>query len=104
MTQIIQTDRSTSPSRAWRPGEKLAEELYISGKVAETEHPRIQRIDEPSLSLAVLQERLAVLKRLIEDGDVAAVKTMVFALAAAQEDAPASNVAPIEAARATRAS
>lgn len=89
-----------------RPGEKLAEELYISGKVATTEHPRIQRIDEPSLSPATLQERCATLKRLIEAEDVASVKTLLFSLAAAQEEsaAPAAASAPLEAVRATRAS
>lgn len=91
-----------------RPGEKLAEELYISGKVAETEHPRIQRIDEPSLSLADLQGRFAALKRLIEADDVAGVKAMVFAVAAAQEGteplASVNGVAPIETVRASRVS
>lgn len=92
-----------------RPGEKLAEELYISGKVAPTEHPRIQRIDEPSLSLPVLQERFAALKRLIEAGDVAGVKSMVFTLAAAQEGAETTlaapaHVAPIDEVRASRVS
>lgn len=91
-----------------RPGEKLAEELYISGKVTTTEHPRIQRIDEPSLSLVVLEERCAALKRLIEAEDVAGVKNMLFALAAAQEGGGAPALIPpapsIEALRATRAS
>jgi FlaA1/EpsC-like NDP-sugar epimerase len=91
-----------------RPGEKLAEELYISGKVAETEHARIQRIDEPSLSLAVLQERLAALRRLIEAGDIEGVKAMVFTLAAAQQGTehvlPVSNVAPMKSALASRVS
>ena len=83
-----------------RPGEKLAEELYISGKVTTTEHPRIQRIDEPSLPLATLQDRCNTLKRMIEAEDVDGVKAMLFKLAAAQEaveePAPSMHVAPLE--------
>jgi len=74
-----------------RPGEKLAEELYISGKVATTEHPRIQRIDEPSLSLAELEQRFAKLRALIEAEDMAGIKAHLFTLAAAEGNTSPAN-------------
>lgn len=76
-----------------RPGEKLAEELYISGKVATTEHPRIQRIDEPGIPLPELTEQLARLNHLIEKEDAEGVRALLFSLAAAEAAKPADRVA-----------
>ncbi len=78
-----------------RPGEKLAEELYISGNVATTEHARIQRIDEPSIPLPELTEQLARLSHLIETEDADGVKALLFSLAAAEAAEPASRVAAV---------
>lgn len=71
-----------------RPGEKLAEELYISDRVSTTQHPRIQCIDEPALPSAQLWPAVEQLKKAIAASDAARVKALLFELAAAQQKEP----------------
>lgn len=56
-----------------RPGEKLHEELFISGTVTATRHPKILRSDEPSLTWAELRPRLDRLRAAVrrKDGEAA---------------------------------
>ena len=53
-----------------RPGEKLYEELLIGDNSSGTVHPRILRNIEGMLSVSVLDERLDILKRAMEAGNV----------------------------------
>jgi FlaA1/EpsC-like NDP-sugar epimerase len=53
-----------------RRGEKLHEELFGEGEeVGPTAHPKIRRASRSPLDAAWLDERLAELERLVEDGD-----------------------------------
>jgi FlaA1/EpsC-like NDP-sugar epimerase len=53
-----------------RPGEKLHEELWNEGEqVTATAHPKIQRATRSAIDAAWLDEELAVLKRLVEEGE-----------------------------------
>ncbi|HUH20279.1 MAG TPA: nucleoside-diphosphate sugar epimerase/dehydratase [Gaiellaceae bacterium] len=53
-----------------RPGEKLHEELWGEGEVAEaTGHPKIMRVRGPIVDAAWLEEELAELDRLVRDGE-----------------------------------
>ena len=65
-----------------RPGEKLHEELWNAGEeVAETVHPKIMRSAHPPLDSEWLDDELAVLERLVDEGDtlelVAKLQAMV---------------------------
>jgi FlaA1/EpsC-like NDP-sugar epimerase len=60
-----------------RPGEKLHEELFISGAVTATRHSKILRSDEPSISWAELRPNLDRLKAAVERKDMAAVEAIV---------------------------
>jgi len=53
-----------------RPGEKLCEELLIGAHTMQTEHPRIQRSDEPFLSSVELKRELERLKAAMDVRDV----------------------------------
>lgn len=64
-----------------RPGEKLAEELYISDGASATAHPRIHRIEEPAMSPIELWARLEDLSAAVESDDVNRVKDILFAAA-----------------------
>ena len=70
-----------------RPGEKLAEELYISDRITTTQHPRIQCIEEPTIPAAQLWPAIEILKKAIAQGDSARVRTMLFDLAAGLPEA-----------------
>jgi FlaA1/EpsC-like NDP-sugar epimerase len=53
-----------------RPGEKLHEELWGEGEVAEpTTHPKIMRVRGPIVDAAWLEEELAELDRLVREGE-----------------------------------
>jgi FlaA1/EpsC-like NDP-sugar epimerase len=67
-----------------RPGEKLHEELFNEGEsVAATVHPKIMRASRPPIDPAWLDDELAELERLVEEGDtlevVAKLNSMVGA-------------------------
>ena len=53
-----------------RPGEKLHEELWGAGEVAEsTVHPKIMRVRGPIVDAVWLQDELAELERLVREGE-----------------------------------
>jgi FlaA1/EpsC-like NDP-sugar epimerase len=53
-----------------RPGEKLHEELWGEGEIAEpTVHPKIMRVRGPIVDAAWLQDELAALEDLVRDGE-----------------------------------
>jgi FlaA1/EpsC-like NDP-sugar epimerase len=53
-----------------RPGEKMHEELIGEGETsAPTANPKIVRVTRPTVDAAWLDEQIAVLARLVEDGD-----------------------------------
>ena len=56
-----------------RPGEKLYEELLIEGEMAPTDHPRILRSAEPSLSSEALARELETLRRAMDANDKQAI-------------------------------
>ena len=60
-----------------RPGEKLHEELMIGESVTGTEHPKIMRAEEDSLSWEALQPLLARLKRACEGSDLEAIRAVL---------------------------
>ena len=83
-----------------RPGDKLYEELLISGAISETEHPRIMRSDEPALGPAELKRELDVLRAAIAIRDVDTIQAVLLRTvegyrpdkdARAAENAPAST-------------
>ncbi len=60
-----------------RPGEKLSEELSISGGMAGTEHPRILRLDEPSIDPVDLERELDLLRAAMRIRDVATIQAVL---------------------------
>ncbi len=60
-----------------RPGEKLAEELLIGANTAGTEHPRIQRSQEPYLSLEHLEPELELLTQALASGEPLALQELL---------------------------
>jgi FlaA1/EpsC-like NDP-sugar epimerase len=61
-----------------RPGEKLYEELLIGENVSGTNHPKIMRAEEVSLSYEALNESIANLRELIAHYDVLAIKDLLL--------------------------
>ncbi len=61
-----------------RPGEKLYEELLVHASTKETEHPRIQRADEPFLSQAELDNELEVLEAAMKSRDIDAIQAVLM--------------------------
>lgn len=61
-----------------RPGEKLYEELLIGGATTGTEHPRILRSDEPSLTPVELQRELELLRAAISIRDVDTIQAVLM--------------------------
>jgi FlaA1/EpsC-like NDP-sugar epimerase len=73
-----------------RPGEKLHEELWNSGEeVGETVHPQIMRSAHPALDRAWLEQELAELERLVEEGDTLELVARLRAAVAAPKRAGA---------------
>ena len=53
-----------------RPGEKIQEELWTDGEsVGATTHPKIMRLSRPPVDPEWLEEQLAELERLADEGD-----------------------------------
>jgi 8-oxo-dGTP pyrophosphatase MutT (NUDIX family) len=63
-----------------RPGEKLYEELLIDGNAQATEHPKIFRAKERSVSIAVMSAALEVLRKAIDDRNITQVYEVFAAL------------------------
>ena len=61
-----------------RPGEKLYEELLIGESVTGTEHPKILRAEEETLSWEVLQKLLSSLKMACESIDLPGVRSVLL--------------------------
>jgi len=61
-----------------RPGEKLYEELLIGGATTGTEHPRILRCDEPSLTPVELKRELDLLRAAISIRDVDTIQAVLM--------------------------
>ena len=60
-----------------KPGEKLYEELLIGDDASPTQHKRILKAQEVSLSEAELQKYLNSLEDAVEQGDVVALKKVL---------------------------
>ncbi|WP_415893411.1 polysaccharide biosynthesis protein [Neptuniibacter sp. PT8_73] len=60
-----------------RPGEKLYEELLIGEDVIGTEHPKIMRAEEESLSAEELQELFRRLEVCLSNGDCSAARELL---------------------------
>ena len=60
-----------------RPGEKLREELLIGTNTSSTEHPRIQRSQEPYLSLEMLEPEIEQLKLALATGEPTALQALL---------------------------
>ncbi|HWU61086.1 MAG TPA: nucleoside-diphosphate sugar epimerase/dehydratase [Ensifer sp.] len=60
-----------------RPGEKLYEELLIGDNPEATPHPRIMKAHEHFLPWAVLLPKLEQIEKLLDDNDVAAIRSAV---------------------------
>ncbi|MEQ1648860.1 MAG: nucleoside-diphosphate sugar epimerase/dehydratase [Hyphomicrobiaceae bacterium] len=56
-----------------RPGEKLYEELLIGANTSGTEHPRIQRCEEPFLPVKAFEIELGRIMKLLESQDIGAL-------------------------------
>ncbi len=66
-----------------RPGEKVHEVLWNEGEaVGPTSHPKIMRAARPQIDAAWLEEALAELERLVEEGDTLAVVAKLRAMVA----------------------
>jgi FlaA1/EpsC-like NDP-sugar epimerase len=64
-----------------RPGEKLHEELWGAGEIAEpTSHPKIMRVRGPIVEAAWLEEELAELDRLVNEGETLEVVSRLSAM------------------------
>jgi FlaA1/EpsC-like NDP-sugar epimerase len=64
-----------------RPGEKLHEELWGEDEsVARSDHPKIMRLSRPALDAAWLEEQLAELERLADEGDTLEVVAKLNAI------------------------
>jgi FlaA1/EpsC-like NDP-sugar epimerase len=61
-----------------RPGEKLYEELLIGGATTGTEHPRILRSDEPSLTPSELKRELDLLRAAISIRDIDTIQAVLM--------------------------
>jgi FlaA1/EpsC-like NDP-sugar epimerase len=65
-----------------RPGEKLHEELWGEGEtVVATAHPKIRRVSGPVVDAVWLDDELADLGRLVEDGDTLEVVSRLATMA-----------------------
>lgn len=60
-----------------RPGEKLYEELLIGNDPSPSAHPRILRAHEPFLAWSDLRIALALLEKMINEGDAAAGRALL---------------------------
>jgi FlaA1/EpsC-like NDP-sugar epimerase len=82
-----------------RPGEKLHEELWGEGEVAEaTAHPKIMRVRGPVVDAAWLEEELGELERLVREAETLEVVSRLATMMRVPRltDAPAAARAPEE--------
>ena len=63
-----------------KPGEKLNEELLVSGNVMGTEHRKIMQADDASLPWIEMRDALKALEQACESYDYAAVKSFIEGL------------------------
>lgn len=61
-----------------RPGEKLYEELLIGDNVTDTQHPRIMRAEEKTLTLAEINEKIALLDQACEQFNVSSARNILL--------------------------
>lgn len=61
-----------------RPGEKLYEELLVGNNVSGTNHPRIMRATEDSITLNKLEDLLNTLDKHCHNSDKAAVQSIIY--------------------------
>ena len=64
-----------------RPGEKLYEELSISGRIVPTRHPGLHMVDDPCLSQVETAAMMQRLRRAIERRDEAEARAVVYNVA-----------------------
>ena len=60
-----------------RPGEKLYEELLIGDKSFETDHPRIRRAEEESMSWDQIKVLLAQFRKVLDEHDETGIRTVL---------------------------
>jgi FlaA1/EpsC-like NDP-sugar epimerase len=60
-----------------RPGEKLYEELLLGDNVQKTQHPKIQKAQDPFISFTQLETDLSILKTLLDNNKVEDVKKLL---------------------------
>ncbi len=60
-----------------RPGEKLYEELLIGDNPQSTEHPKIQKINDPFIPFEQLDNELIMLKDLLDKYEISKVKKLL---------------------------
>ena len=78
-----------------RPGEKLYEELLIaSGNAEGTQHPKIMKVVEPTMSGEALQADLAKLSALLKARDVEGARELLMSRAGTLTPSEASMVTP----------
>jgi FlaA1/EpsC-like NDP-sugar epimerase len=71
-----------------RPGEKMHEELIGEGETADpTSHPKILRVTRPTVDAAWLDEQIAVLERLVEEGDTLGLVSLLTSMMSAPQRA-----------------
>ncbi len=71
-----------------RPGEKLHEELFITGNATATRHPKILRSEEASVNWAWLRPRLESLRTVIDERDNKKIKAILRSLIESPDDEP----------------
>lgn len=76
-----------------RPGEKLYEELLIGSNVEGTEHPRIMKAKEKSISISEFNEVIKSLRSFIHNGDIEAIVQLL--LDTPLDYCPSSNIADV---------
>jgi FlaA1/EpsC-like NDP-sugar epimerase len=62
-----------------RPGEKLYEELLVSGEALQTHHPKIMRSIDTPIGADEIDEALRTLKEAVAQEDLAAIKSVLRA-------------------------
>ena len=81
-----------------RPGEKLYEELFVSGETFETSHPRISMAKERLIPLSELQPQMNALTEAVRSGEAIAVRAKLNAIIAPEGgrvEQPDSKIASI---------
>ncbi|HSB40163.1 MAG TPA: nucleoside-diphosphate sugar epimerase/dehydratase [Gaiellaceae bacterium] len=80
-----------------RPGEKLHEELWGEGEVAEpTAHPKIMRVRGPIVDAVWLQDELAELERLVREGETLDVVSRLATMMRAPQLGAEATASPVD--------